>query len=182
MARATFHVETGPQRRQDGLAIKWQNPLGDKIGDLAVGVVDGGHRGLYETQIAEGAALVGVADQLQSAGARGAQRFQQWLEHTGTGLRRLHSQIHRFDRLKLALTADFTLRVKNRIDERRQIEQRCLSRVLSLASTTDLIPSATFAKTGTLAPACSSGAMSFLMRKSPGATTLPAIARRRVSS
>ena len=54
--------------------------------------------------------------------------------------------------------------------------------VCSLLSASRFTASATFANTGAFWPACSSGGTSFLRRKSPGATTLPAIASRRTSS
>ena len=54
--------------------------------------------------------------------------------------------------------------------------------VSSGPSMTSLAASATLANTGALAPACSSGGSSFLSRKSPLATTLPATASRRASS
>src|SRR5688572_2585720 len=51
----------------------------------------------------------------------------------------------------------------------------------SVPVTRSVMDLATCAKTGTFAPACSSGAMSFLRRKSPSARGLPAIASRRTS-
>ncbi len=53
------------QRRQDRLAVERQDLVGDEVGDLAEDIVDGGHGGLNQAQVAEGAALVGVADQFQ---------------------------------------------------------------------------------------------------------------------
>src|SRR5258708_16544351 len=51
----------------------------------------------------------------------------------------------------------------------------------SLPWTTSLTALATCANTGLVVPACSNGAMSFLSRKSPPASGLPAMARRRTS-
>src|SRR2546428_3414111 len=51
----------------------------------------------------------------------------------------------------------------------------------SVPLTTSLMALATCANTGTFAPAASSGVMSFLRRKSPTASGLPAMARRRTS-
>src|SRR5260370_970543 len=105
-------------------AMTSSSSIGDKIGDLAIGVVDGAHGGLNQTQIAEGPALVSVADDFQTARACGAQRFEQRLQHAGAGLRGRQSQIRRHDRLQFAGGSGLTLRVENCVDERRQIEQR----------------------------------------------------------
>ena len=64
-----FMVELGPQLRQDRLAVERQDLFGDEVADLGIRVVERRKRRLDQPQIAKGAALVGVLDDLQPAGA-----------------------------------------------------------------------------------------------------------------
>src|SRR5207248_6028 len=161
-------------------AVDGQDFLGHQVADLAINVVDPIEGGFDEPQIAKSAALEGIFNQLQSAGPRGRQRFQQRLENAGAGLRRRDAEISRFDRLQFARGARLALRVENGINERGELEQ-CGSGGLLLTFNDIFNCLRRFGKDGRFRPRLFERSNELLEAKSPPATTLPAMESRRIS-
>ena len=121
---APLEIELRLQLGDDRLAKQREDLLRDQLRNLLVSVVERGQGRCDQTQIEERSLLMGVANDLEPAGACGRQRFLKWFQHPRRRPRFESAQLDRLDRGQLAGDPGLALSVEDGIHQRGQFQKR----------------------------------------------------------